>query len=156
MLRLCFLLPYLKTIRDVRIVIDTTHRLATPFVSIIFAYYLITFEYQVIGEWMFSGLVLYSNGYEEAVEAGGDGINILYNFNDFCGSFMVLNAMLVTNNWNDFVDLFAEVSGMQWEVRVYFSVFFYLAALIIVNIITSFVVEIYDQLSDEIDLDMQK
>ena len=49
----------------------------------------------------------------------------------------------------------------RWEwaalySRVYFSFFFYIVALIIVNIITSFVVEIYDALSDEIDLSIEK
>jgi len=45
MLRMCFLINYLTAIRDVKIVVETAKRLATPFVSILFAYYLITLEY---------------------------------------------------------------------------------------------------------------
>lgn len=155
MFRLGNLIPYLMAIRDVRIVVETAQRLATPFASILFAYYLLTFEYQVIGTMMFGGEVLYSLGPVEAREAG-DGLQIVFNFNDFTNAFMVLTAMLVTNNWNDFVDMYCELKDWDWQVRVYFSFFFYIVALIIVNIITSFVVEIYDDISDEIDTNMDR
>ena len=104
---------------------------------------------------MFGGEVLYSLGPVEAREAG-DGLQIVFNFNDFTNAFMVLTAMLVTNNWNDFVDMYCELSGWDWQVRVYFSFFFYIVALIIVNIITSFVVEIYDDISEEIDTSIER
>ena len=110
MLRLGNLIPYLMAIRDVRIVVETAKRLATPFVSILFSYYLLTYECLVIGVMMFGGDVLYSLGPDEAREAG-DGLQIVFNFNDFTNSFMVLTAMLVTNNWNDFVDMYIELSG---------------------------------------------
>ena len=135
--------------------IETAKRVSIPFVSILFAYYLITFEFQVIGQIMFSGKVKYSLGSEESI-AAGDGLEIVFNFNDFFGSLMVLTAFLISNNWNTMVDLYSVVTGWQTIVRIYFSFFFFLVALIILNIITSFVVEIYDALGDEVDLKLSK
>ena len=103
MLRIGFLVKYLMMIRDCRIVIETGSRLATPFISMLFAYYLLTFEYLVIGTIMYGGDVLYSMGPEQANDLGS-GLNIIWNFNDFSNAFMVLTLILVTNNWNDVVD----------------------------------------------------
>ena len=69
----------------------------------LFAYYLLTFEYLVIGTIMYGGDVLYSMGPEQANDLGS-GLNIIWNFNDFSNAFMVLTLILVTNNWNDVVD----------------------------------------------------
>lgn len=154
------ILKYLMMIRDCRIILETGMRLATPFVSMLFAYYLISFEYLVIGTIMYGGDVTFSEAPDQANDLGS-GINIIWNFNDFCNSFMVLTLILVTNNWNDVVDQYITLTEDRWEwaalySRVYFSFFFYIVALIIVNIITSFVVEIYDDLSDEIDLSIEK
>ena len=49
MFRLAMLLKYAYMIDDVRITMVTAQRLASPFLGILFAFYLITYEYQVIG-----------------------------------------------------------------------------------------------------------
>jgi len=41
MIRLMYVIKYLEYIRDVKVVTETFYRLATPFISTIFAYYLI-------------------------------------------------------------------------------------------------------------------
>ena len=69
---------------------------------------------------------------------------------------MVLGALLVSNNWNTITDLFCYVSGATWWPRVYFCSFFFLVALIILNIIISFVLEVYDALGSEIGTQLQK
>ena len=84
-------------------------------------------------------------------QVAGTGLNLRFNFNDFMGSIMVLGALLVSNNWNTITDLFCYVSGAIWWPRVYFCSFFFLVALIILNIIISFVLEVYDALGSEID-----
>lgn len=45
MLRLAIIIQYIILIEDVRIIIKTALQLATPFLSILFAFYLLTFEF---------------------------------------------------------------------------------------------------------------
>jgi len=103
--------------------------------------------------------VTYAEGWTLADAAGGDGVNLVLNFNDYMNGCQTLIAMMITNNWNDIVDEFQESVEDEWGEplaqfvgRFYFSLFFFLVAMIVMNIITSFVVEIYDALSDEVDL----
>lgn len=49
MLRLIVLVRYFMVVRDIRIIVYTIRRLAQPFMSILFAFYLITYEYIVVG-----------------------------------------------------------------------------------------------------------
>ena len=60
MLRFFILFRYLNLFEDGQIITLTATRLATPFLSILLAFYLIAFEFQVIGQQLFGGLVLRS------------------------------------------------------------------------------------------------
>lgn len=68
---------------------------------------------------------------------------MFYNFNDYWGSFASLSVILATNNWNDYSDFFASFTGNNFVSRLYLSIFFFLITLVMVNIIISFVLEIY-------------
>ena len=152
MVRMLILLKYLMLIEDIRLIVYTAMRLATPFLSILFTFYLLTYEYQFIGQWLFGGLVTLND--QGQVDAAGDALYLRINFNDFFGSLMVLNCMLITNNWNSFVDLFAYVYGNDFITKLYFTSFFYAVALIIMNIIISFVLEVYDDLGTMVEREM--
>ena len=157
LLRPAILIKYLYLIEDVRIISYTASRLATPFVGLLFTFYLLTIEFQVVGQWMFGGLVTYEDGWMQLSESGDLYIEI--NFNDFFGSNMVLMTYLVTNNWNDFNDLYDyvfEPFGPIWIVNSYFTFYFFLVALICLNIIISFVMEIYDSLRNDVEAEMLK
>ena len=78
------------------------------------------------------------------------------NFNDFYGSIMTLYCILVSNNWNSNVDLYAGEVGANWYPRLYFCFFFFLVALVILNIIISFVLEIYDSLGGDVTKEIKK
>ena len=91
----------------------------------------------------------------EAVVAG-TGLNLRLNFNDFLGAIMVLVALLVSNNWNTITDLFCYATGQKWWPRLYFCSFFFLVALIILNIIISFVLEVYDALGSDVESQLRK
>ena len=86
--------------------------------------------------------------------AAGTSLNIVINFNDCYGSFMCLTCLLISNNWNSMVDLYCLVydypNESTWP-RLYFSIFFFLVALIILNIIISFVLELYDVVGDDVE-----
>ena len=49
MLRAILLLKYLVMFEDVRLVVTTVRHLASPFLGMLFAFYLITYEFQVVG-----------------------------------------------------------------------------------------------------------
>jgi len=83
------LFRYMNLFEDGRIITLTATRLATPFLSILLAFYLITFEFQVVGQQLFGGKVLLSLAPEEALETGNS-LDLLINFNDFYGSIIVL------------------------------------------------------------------
>ena len=76
------------------------------------------------------------------------------NFNDFVGSFAVMTCLLIGNNWNDTVDTWSQVSGGKFWVRVYFTTFMLLTMFTVLNIIISFVMEVFDSVSDETDEDV--
>ena len=116
-------------------------RLATPFLGILFAFYLITYDFQVIGQLSFGGVITYSDWPAEAAIAG-TGLDLRLNFNDFMGGIMCLVSILMTNNWNSMVDCFSYAYGANFWPRAYFALFFFLVALIILNIIISFVLEV--------------
>lgn len=86
--------------------------------------------------------------------AAGTTLNIIINFNDCFGSFMVMTCLLISNNWNSMTDMYCLVAnypdGTNWP-RLFFSVYFFLVALIILNIIISSVLEVYDSVSSEVD-----
>ena len=69
---------------------------------------------------------------------------------------MVLIALLVSNNWNTITELFCYVTGATWWPRFYFCSFFFLVALIILNIIISFVLEVYDALGSDVEIQLRK
>ena len=106
---------------------------------------------------MFGGLVTYADGWNQLRESGE--LYTTINFNDFFGSNMVLMTYLVTNNWNDFNDLYDfvfEPYGPIWVVNSYFTFYFFLVALICLNIIISFVMEIYDSLRTNVEKEISK
>ena len=153
LLRTLILVRYIVVIEDGRAIVETAGRLAGPFINILFAFYLLSFEFQVMGQYFFSGKVVYSHAIAEG-NAAGSTLNIIINFNDWYGSFMVLTCLLVSNNWNSMVDLYCLVYDYPNEVnwpKAFFSVFYFLVALIILNIIISFVLELYDSLGDDIE-----
>ena len=53
-----------------------------------------------------------------------------------------LFAIMVGNNWNSFADMYCSLVGNNWP-RLYFSTFYVTTIMIILNIVISFVLEIY-------------
>lgn len=107
--------------------------------------------------WMFGGLVTNEDGWNELLNSGP--LYTRINFNDFFGSNMVLMTYLVTNNWNAFNDLYVyvfEPYGPTWLVKSFFTFYFFLVALICLNIIISFVMEIYDSLRANVEKEINK
>ena len=64
------------------------------------------------------------------------------NFNDFGASCVTLFHIMIVNNWYVTCDMFTDIVGSFWP-RVYFITFWVICVLIMLNLVVSFVLEIY-------------
>ena len=55
---------------------------------------------------------------------------------------LTLFAVMVGNNWNSYADMYCTLVGNNWP-RVYFTTFYMTTIMIMLNIVISFVLEIY-------------
>jgi len=149
MARTAILGKYFMMIKDVRVVVETASHLATPFLSILFTFYLLTFEYIVLGEAFFGAAVTYR---EEPLVARtiDNPFYIRLNFNDFFGSLMVLWMLILSNNWDSIVDMHCAVVGANIWPKLYFCSFYFFVGLIMLNIVISFVLELFDDMSAQV------
>ena len=60
---------------------------------------------------------------------------------------MTLFAVMVGNNWNATTEMYCALLGNDWP-RLYFSVFYVTTIMVILNIVISFVLEIYSMSLD--------
>lgn len=72
----------------------------------------------------------------------GNGLYYQLNFNDFYSGMLTLFSILVSNNWNAVTEMYCALCGNNWP-KVYFSTFFVVTIMVILNIVISFVLEIY-------------
>ena len=79
----------------------------------------------------------------------------LMNFNDFYASMITLFHVLVINNWNNTTDMYCTVMDAQWP-RLYFSLFWVVSVMIMLNIVISYVLEMYSIVAEEVELRYKK
>ena len=72
------------------------------------------------------------------------------NFNDLGAAYVTLFHQMIVNNWYVTVDMITFVVQSDW-VKVYFASFWVTVVLIMLNIVTSFVLEIYSGAAEEIE-----
>lgn len=79
----------------------------------------------------------------------------LINFNDLYASMITLFHILVVNNWNETTEMYCVVGQSTWP-RMYFTTFWIICTLIMLNIVVSFVLEIYGSIGDEMEIEERK
>lgn len=77
------------------------------------------------------------------------------NFNDFGASLVTLFHIMVVNNWFITCDMICLVMGSIWP-RVYFVLFWICTVLIMLNLVISFVIEIYESASSETEAEFKR
>ena len=65
-------------------------------------------------------------------------------------------AILVSNNWNSFTDMFSAFEGNNIGPRFYFGFFFMLSIMVFLNIVVSFIMEIYEVTLEKLDANSDK
>ena len=118
-----------------------------------FSLYSVMFFYAVIGEYFFAAVITTKSVQVNQISASN--MYFLINFNDLYASMVTLFHILVVNNWNQTTDMYCVITGSNWP-RFYFTTFWIICTLIMLNIVISFVLEIYGSIGDEISDDVRK
>ena len=151
LLRQLRLLTLLWELQDFRKITETFKRFSMPFLTCMLSLYSVMFFYAIIGEFCFSGKITRESVREANISAST--LYYLINFNDLYASMVTLFHVLVVNNWNMTTEMYCVVLGNNWP-RLYFTTFWVICTLIMLNIVISFVLEIYGSIGDEIaDID---
>ena len=78
--------------------------------------------------------------------------NILYyqlNFNDnYCG-ILTLFCILTSNNWNSTTAMYSALDDDSLGPYWFFSIYFILSIMVVLNIVVSFIMEIYSSTEEE-------
>lgn len=147
------LLSLFWELQDFRKITETFKRFSMPFLTIMFSLYSVMFFFAVIGEFFFSGLITISSVKNADIEASK--MYFLINFNDLYASMITLFHILVVNNWNETTEMYCVVGQSTWP-RMYFTTFWIICTLIMLNIVVSFVLEIYGSIGDEMEIEERK
>jgi hypothetical protein len=147
LLRNLRLMSLLWELQDFRKITETYRRFSMPFLTIMFSLYTVMFFYAIIGEFFFAGLITTETVRNADVSASK--LYFLINFNDLYSSMVTLFHILVVNNWNQTTDLYCAIVGNNWP-RLYFTTFWIICTLTMLNVVISFILEIYGSIGDEI------
>ena len=124
-------------------------RVMKSFMSILFSLYLFMSIYAIIGQGLYCGVINLNDGNDDNIMNSAG--NILYyqlNFNDTFSSILTLFCILTSNNWNSTTDMYAvlgDSAGPYW----FFSIYFILSIMVVLNIVISFIMEIYSSIEEE-------
>ena len=83
------------------------------------------------------------------ISADVDYMYLMMSFNDFYAAMVTLFHILVENNWNTTTAMYTDILGNNWP-RVYFVSYWLVVNMIMLNIIISFVLEIYTTVGEDI------
>jgi hypothetical protein len=147
------LMSLMWELEDFRKITETFKRFSKPFITIMFSLYTVMFFYAVMGEFFFSGMITIETVRNANISTSK--MYYLINFNDLYASMLTLFHILVVNNWNQTTDMFCIIADSRWP-RLYFTTFWIICTLIMLNIVISFVLENYGSIGDEIQVNERK
>ena len=130
-----------------KVILYTYMKFAGPFITMMCSLYTVYYIFAQVGMLLFGGLIT-----TESAQTDDVGLYALYyliNFNDFGASCVTLFAQMVMNNWYNTCNMCCEVVGSNWP-RVYFILFWVASVLIMLNLVVSFVLEVYSGQSEKL------
>ena len=152
--RLPVVVVLLWELKGFRVIVETGMRFFSPFMSVLFSLYLILFAYSEIGVLLYcQKITLYDFS---DIDNNGNPLYALLNFNDLASGMLTNFAILVSNNWNSFTDMFSAFVGNNIGPRFYFGFFFMLSIMVFLNIVVSFIMEIYEVTLEKLEADSDK
>ena len=79
----------------------------------------------------------------------------LMNFNDFGSSMVTLFHIMVVNNWFVTVNMYCSIFDSSWPI-VYFATFWVFSVLIVMNVLTASIIEVFQATDELVDIDKGK
>ena len=146
-LRLAKTIELLEELEQIRVVVQTLKRMVEPITSLTCVIFLMYYIYIVIGMSYFGGLITKDADVYSSCNLPTSSGYYLVNFNDFLSSIVSLFAFMIINNWFVMANQFVCAAGSRLYL-MYFVIFYYTIALISVNVIVSFVLDIYDSVTN--------
>ena len=148
------LLKYLAEIKSANYVGMTIKYLYKPIVLKLLFLYLVFYVFAYAGMIIFNGDITMAE-YQSSLRS----YPIYYytlNFNDFNSSMVVLFQQMIVNNWFVVVDMLADAHGDKIFVRAFFTCFWMIVVLILLNIFVAIVLEVYGSVVYEADEKFKK
>lgn len=133
----------LNKFKEFYTIFTTIHNLRSIFSSVIFTLVSFCFIFTTISMLLFGGKVdIYRFKDHPLIPENYYNLN----FNDYGSGFLFCFAMIVINNMNNIFDDLSLIYGQY--MKLYFSIFFFLGIILIVNITQMLVLEMYLNIKD--------
>lgn len=140
LLRFPIISSLLMELYDFNVIVTTAKKMFSPFLSVLFSLYLILFMFNAVGIVLFSGVVKLTD--ITAIESTSPtGLYYLLNFNDAYTGMMTLFAAMISIN-GAITDIYCELLGSNWP-RLFFGTFYVVTFQVVLNIVISFILEVY-------------
>lgn len=107
--------------------------------------YAIYFWFALLGIYLYGGKITTES--EQVNDTEIPPLYYLLNFNDFLGSLLTLFVLMIENNWFVICNMYICVSGSSSPI-LFFLAFWIITACTMLNIVISFVLEIYDNVQE--------
>ena len=141
MLRVPIICVLLTEIYAFQVIFKTAKRMMSRFMTILLSFYLFLMFYSIIGQGLYSGKIELTDPMR-IDSATGNELYFQLNFNDNLSGMLVLFCTLTANNWPATTAMYIEMVGTNGPYW-FFSIYFVLAIMVVLNIVISFVMEIY-------------
>jgi len=153
LLRMLRLLPLITELSYFKIILGTVKKFDNSFFSMILTIYIVFLIFSEIGMFFFEGkITTYS---AQTYNYQTPPLFYLMNFNDRAASFLTLFHFMIVNNWFVTVDMYCSVTGSLWP-RFFFALFWILCVCMMLNLVISFVLEVYSSVVEEVSSDENK
>lgn len=139
--RLLYLLKILRKIKEINFLFRTLAELVPSFSNLLGIVVVTFYIFGMLGVALFGGLVYADN--ESIFSSTLIPPNYVYvNFNDFPNGCVVLFELMIVNNWWVITEVFTLATNNYY--RWFFIAFFVVAPFIVMNILISFVIEMFN------------
>ena len=134
------IIDFLTELKFVNLMVFTLSRLTKPFFGKLLFLYLLFIFYCELGQLFYGGDVTI----ETALKADPNVCEYywLMSFNDFPCGLVTLFQIMIVNNWFVTTDMYCAIFESNWPI-VYFASFWVFSVLMLLNIVTASVIEIY-------------
>ena len=141
----CF--EFMQELHDYKLLVVTSKNLTKPFMYKALLLYIVFFFYACIGQKLWGGMIN-----KDIVSSTGAAPDYYYlmNFNSYNTSMATLFALMMVNNWFVTINMIATLSGNSVYPRLFFTTFWILVVLILLNVVLAMILEVYSSVEQEV------